>query len=74
MQLRLLLREHHYNSIHDSSLIEQILLKLWICFLLLCSVLNLGITLEFNGAFLSENNHSVHTMTPGSHPASFCAV
>uniref|UniRef100_A0A2I3TCQ2 Uncharacterized protein n=3 Tax=Homininae TaxID=207598 RepID=A0A2I3TCQ2_PANTR len=62
MQLRLLLRKHHYNSIHDSSLIEQILLKLWICFLLLCSVLNLGITLD------------VHTMTTGSHPTSFCAV
>uniref|UniRef100_A0A8C5YCH8 Uncharacterized protein n=1 Tax=Microcebus murinus TaxID=30608 RepID=A0A8C5YCH8_MICMU len=61
MQLRLLLREHHYNSNHDSSLIEQILFKLWTSF-------------KFNGAFLSENNHNVHTMTTGSLPTSFCAV
>uniref|UniRef100_A0A2K6F7W5 Uncharacterized protein n=1 Tax=Propithecus coquereli TaxID=379532 RepID=A0A2K6F7W5_PROCO len=60
MQLRLLLREHHYNSNHDSSLIDFAF-----------SFLNLGITLKFNGAFLSENNHSVHIMTTGSLSTSF---
>lgn len=60
MQLRFLLREHHHNFIHDSSLIKQIHFKL-ICFCF--CYLDLRIVLDDNGAFVSENSHSVHTIT-----------
>lgn len=70
MQLRLLLREHCYNSIHDSSLIEQNFFKtgyIFVLLLLFFSFLNLGKALDFNDAFVSEKNHNMNTMWQQGH-------
>lgn len=70
MQLRLLLREHHCNSILDSSLISYFSNIGFVSGFAISFLSETWKKHLIYGAFLSKNNHSVHTMTTDLLPTS----